>query len=83
MSASAEMWIGPDEPKVNAMDKLKITINGVELTVGQAMTVHVALQSLGVDLAHKPNFFGHDEHGRFMVKAYLANITTINNLYIE
>ena len=42
------------------MDKLKITINGVELTVGQAMTVHVALQSLAMSLSSKPSSCGDD-----------------------
>jgi hypothetical protein len=28
------------------MDRTKIVINGVELTEGQAMTIHVALQIL-------------------------------------
>lgn len=83
MSASAEMWIGPDEPKVNAMKELKITINGKELTEAQALTVHVALQSFATDLAYKPLALGDDEHGRFMVKSYLANISAINELYVE
>lgn len=65
------------------MKELKITINGKELTEAQALTVHVALQSFAMDLAHKPMILGDDEHGRFMVKSYLANITAINNLYIE
>jgi hypothetical protein len=65
------------------MDKLKITINGVELTVGQAMTVHVALQSFATELTSKKHPCGNDEHGKFMTKAYLANISAINKLYIE
>lgn len=65
------------------MDKLKITINGKELTVGQAMTVHVALQSFAMELFANRILLGDDEHGQFMAKAYLANITAINKLYIE
>jgi len=64
------------------MEKLKITINGVELTVGQAMTVHVALQSLATSMSKK-NALGKDEHGEFMRKAYMSNVDAINKIYIS
>ena len=68
----------PDEPK---SDYPKITINGVELSQGQAMTVHVALQAYATDMSEK-NVLGDDEHGEFMRKAYLERIKEINKLYM-
>lgn len=64
------------------MDYPEIIINGTKLTQGEAMTVHVALQSLGAAM-QEPNAMGDDEHGKFMQKAYLANIDAINRLYIK
>lgn len=53
-----------------------IIINGVPLSMGQAMTVRVSLQSMAMDL--QENGLGDDEHGKRMVKLYLANIRAIN-----
>lgn len=61
------------------MSEPEIKINGVTLTVGQAMTVRVALQSFACSMAH-PNALGDDEHGRMMVKAYIGNVAQINNI---
>lgn len=58
-----------------------ITVNGVELTPGQAMTVHVALQAYASDMSKKAAL-GDDEHGEFMRKAYLERIKEINKIYI-
>lgn len=57
-----------------------ITINGKKLTLGQAMTVHAALQSFAMDI--QENGLGDDEHGKAMVKLYLDSIRSINNLYM-
>lgn len=45
-----------------------ITVNGVLLSQGQAMTVRVALNNLVMDLTN--DGLGDDEHGKFMTKAY-------------
>lgn len=58
---------------------MTIIINGVTLTHGQAMTVHVALQSYAMEI-QKENALGDDEHGKFMQQAYLSKIKEINSL---
>lgn len=69
------------------MDDFEIIINGVKLTPGQALTVHVALQSfashLSEDLKAGKDPLGSDEHGRFMTQAYLDNIAAINAIHIK
>ncbi|MCK9459496.1 MAG: hypothetical protein M0R80_07650 [Proteobacteria bacterium] len=60
----------------------KITINGVELTTGQAMTIHVALQSFA-EYLQPQDVLGDDDHGKFMRDGYLNGIQEINKIYIE
>lgn len=55
-----------------------ITINGVSLTIAQAMTVRVAIQSLAMSLEQCG--LGDDEHGRKMTEGYLGAINGINGL---
>lgn len=65
------------------MDNLVITVNGVVLTLGQAMTVHVALNAYAAELNAKKYPLGKDEHGRAMKEGYLRNIGEIQKLYIK
>jgi len=51
------------------MDEPIITINGVTLHTGYAMTVRVALESFAIDL--RDHGLGNDEHGRHMTQAAL------------
>lgn len=60
------------------MSEARITINGVELTVGQAMTIRCALNSFGASLVE--DGLGGDEHGNAMTEAYLANIREIRGI---
>jgi hypothetical protein len=60
----------------------KITINGVELTVGQAMTVHVALQNFAIDMK-QPDALGDDHHGKVMRESYLNRIAEINKIILS
>jgi len=59
----------------------EIVIGGVKLTQGQAMAVHVALQSYAARMCEK-YALGNDEHGEFMRKAYLERIKEINKIYL-
>lgn len=52
------------------MDEPVITINGTTLSVGQAMTLRVAIGSFAMSL--HADGLGDDEHGRMMVEGYLA-----------
>ena len=63
------------------MNEARITINGVELTIGQSMTLRVALQSFAMDL--KENGLGSDETGKSIAKGYLARISEMNNLIMR
>lgn len=49
------------------MKEPEIIINGKVLTIGQAMTVRVALGSFAISLNEG---LGEDEHGRRMTAAY-------------
>jgi hypothetical protein len=55
-----------------------ITINGVPLTFGQAMTVRVAVGHFGICLSH--DGLGKDAHGKKMTEGYLARIEEIDTL---
>ena len=64
------------------MNEPTITINGHQLTEGQAMTVRVALGSLLMDM-QEPDALGKDYHGRFMRNAYIDNVVAINKIIQE
>jgi hypothetical protein len=53
------------------MEEPEITINGTVLTVGQAMTVRVAVSNFAASL---------DEHGGAMTQAYQARVSEIISL---
>jgi|DEB0MinimDraft_4_1074332.scaffolds.fasta_scaffold49525_3 hypothetical protein len=61
------------------MDELIIEINGTRLTVGQAMTVRVALNALAHDL--EKNNCGEDERDKRVSEAYRERLTEIFKLY--
>jgi len=63
------------------MNEARIIINGVELTLGQSMTLRVALQSFAMDL--KENGLGSDETGKSIAKGYLARISEMNDLIMR
>jgi len=56
----------------------QITVNGMELSVGQAMTVRVALQSFAQGLVD--DGLGDDEVGKSICQGYLDNIHDINKI---
>ena len=58
-------------------DEPAITINGVALSVGQAMTVRVAVTNFAVDLKGDKDALGTDEHGVLMRTAYLTRLHEI------
>lgn len=59
------------------MTEPEITINGILLSVGQSMTVRVAIQSFLMSLAETG--CGNDEHGRKMTAAYQRLCAEIND----
>ena len=61
---------------MSLINEADITINGVKLTSGQAMTIRVALQSFAVDLLS--NGLGGDDTGEKIKDAYLARMREIN-----
>jgi len=63
----------------NNMNEPDITINGVKLTQGQAMTIRVALQTYAIDMS-QPDALGSDATGRSIAKGYLRNISSINDI---
>lgn len=61
------------------MDEPHITVNGQELTTGQAMAVRVALSNFFIEMGD-PDALGDDEHGRAMVAAYSARAAEVLRL---
>lgn len=55
-----------------------ITIWGKELTIGQSMTIRVAIESFALDLSQ--NGLGNDEQGKRIVEGYLKNIEEIRSI---
>lgn len=64
--ADEEAWKEPD-----------VTINGVRLTKGQAMTVRVALESFALDLSEG---LGDDEMGQKICEGYKGQIESIRRI---
>ena len=53
------------------MTEPEIIIDGKKLTVGEAMTVRVAINSFVSDI--QENGLGEDEHGKAMSEGYIRN----------
>lgn len=54
-----------------------ITINGRELSVGEAMAVRVAVEAFAAQLADEG--LGTDEMGKQLAAGYMRNINTIRS----
>ena len=63
---------------MSAFTEPAMTINGVALTIAQAMTVRVALEAFAADLAERG--LGDDAHGIAMTEGYLRAIRDIRVL---
>ena len=61
------------------MTEATITINGVTLSQGQAMTLRVAIQHFFMDMS-QPNALGNDEIGQSIANGYKTNAQQINTL---
>ena len=55
------------------------SVDGVKLTMGQCMTIHVALQDFGMQM-EKKNALGKDEVGESIRQGYLRNVKEINKI---
>lgn len=58
-----------------------IIVNGHKLTIGQSMTMRVALENFSIDLQFKG--LGKDEHGQKMTDAYKARIREIRKILYQ
>lgn len=56
-----------------------ITVNGHELSIGQAMALRVAIESFAGELA-APDSLGEDLHGRLMQQGYMDRINEVRRL---
>ena len=66
-----------DAVTINPVEPV-ITMNGVPLTLAQAMTVRVAIEGFSMDLMNTG--LGDDEHGKTMVKLYMQRIEEIRRV---
>jgi hypothetical protein len=62
-------------------DEPHITINGRELTTGQALAVRVAITSFHAEMSES-NALGDDEHGRFMTEHYRDRLSEVLRLVL-
>lgn len=60
------------------MSEPTITVNGTELSDGQAMTVRVALETFALTLFHEG--LGQDETGTAICRGYLARIEEVRGM---
>lgn len=60
------------------MNEPTITINGQQLTEGQAMTIRVALETFAIDISS--HGLGEDAHGQIMRENYARIIGEIRAL---
>ena len=58
-----------------------ITINGMTLTVGQSLTVRLAVSSFVLELTK--NGLGNDPHGEEMAKLYLARAGEVREMMLK
>ena len=56
-----------------------ITINGVQLSDGEAMALRVAITAYHAQMA-KPNALGNDTVGENIRKGYLSNLGRVQNI---
>lgn len=61
------------------MAEARISINGVELSEGQAMTLRVALQSFASE-TQEENSLGNDKYGQKLAAAYNARANEVIEL---
>lgn len=60
------------------MSEARITINGIPLAEGEAMTVRLALEAFAMDLAGEVGeTMAYDDLGKRMRASYQASITSI------
>ena len=60
------------------MEEPEIVINGVQLTISQAMTVRVAIETFSMGLVE--DGLGDDNHGKKMVELYGAQISELRKI---
>jgi hypothetical protein len=63
-------------------DEPDIVINGVRLSIGEAMTLRVQVAS-GLYHYADPNVLGADEHGRAMTQAYRRSLSNIQKIMLD
>lgn len=63
------------------MEEAIVTINGVQLTVGQSMALRVAIGSFAESMLDKG--LGDDTHGKAMAQAYIARASEIEQLMVH
>jgi len=67
---------------VNDYKEAVIVINGFVLSMPQSMALRVAVCGMLADM-QDPLAMGDDEHGRFMVKAYRARLSEVQDLIFK
>lgn len=63
------------------MNEAIVTINGVQLTVGQSMALRVAVGSFLASM--RSNGLGDDPHGKAMAEAYIVRASEIEELMVK
>ena len=67
--------------EIREWEEPEIVIDRHVLTMGQAMTIRVAIEAFAADLAS--HGLGNDDHGKKMTIAYLDRINDIREIFSE
>ena len=59
----------------------KVTINGIELTVGQVMSIRVAVSSMIMEMS-EPDALGSDEMGKLLANGYVRNLREVEKMLV-
>lgn len=63
------------------MNEAIITVNGVQLNVGQSMALRVAIGAFAESM--RSEGLGNDAHGKAMAEAYIARVSEIEQLIVR
>ncbi len=65
------------------MEEAEVIINGKKLTIGEVMTLRVALTGFVGEMASDPNALGTDEIGQRIRAGYIRNGRSVQKMLVD
>lgn len=62
-------------------NEAKVTINGLELTIGQVMSMRVAVGTMIMEMS-EPDALGSDEIGKQLANSYIRNLREVEKMLV-